>query len=268
MLWDRFVFALRVIAGLWVAAVTVISALQASQLMPQSPKLEPFAWVFSLVIIGVDSVGSLFANRVRRKRAVKQAGVEKALMSLLLTLSQRRVLRFEELSASVFVPTRWSRLARWLLRRDPDHIVLGRFAQFRPGGHPQQSGIKFTPAKGVVGECWRARRFTSRNLHALAERWGNSDLTEEAFRLMRADTRQGLSLAEFKAVASKYSEIAAEPIWHSRKDGKLVGVLTLDRPRRVSADQFTPKLDSRETQEQLALIARVVGGILHPRAEQ
>jgi hypothetical protein len=268
MWWDGLVRVLRIVAAAWVGLIAIVAALQAGGLVPELPKLEPFAWVFSLVIIGVDSAGSLVANKVRRNRASQQSRTEKALMGLVLNLSRQRVLRFEELSVSVFVPTRWSRVMRWLLRRDADDIRLARFQQFRPAGFPAQSGVRFTPAKGVVGECWRGRKFVHKDLDAIAGRWGSVELTPEAFGRIKPTTRQGFSQEEFQTVAGKYLEIAAEPIWHPTKDGKLVGVLSLDRPRSETIDEFRPKLASEETQQQLVAIARLVGDILHTGSAQ
>jgi|GEM_PF-5003859 hypothetical protein len=268
MWWDGLVRVLRIFAGAWVAIIAIVAALQAGGMVPELPKLEPYAWVISLAIIGVDSIGSLFANKVRRSKASQKSRTEKALMGLVLNLSIQRVLRFEELSASVFVPTRWSRFLRVLLRRAPDHIHLTKYKQFRPGGFPAQSGIRFTPGKGVVGECWRTKKFVHKDLDAVAERWGSVELSAEAFEKVKVSTRQGFSLGEFHTVVGKYREIAAEPIWHPTKDGKLVGILTLDRPRSETAEEFRPRLGSEETQQQLVAIAKLVGDILHTGSAQ
>lgn len=268
MWWDGLVRVLRIFAGAWVALIAIVAALQANGLVPELPKLEPYAWVISLVIIGVDSIGSLFANKVRKSRMSQKDRVERAMMGLVLNLSMQRVVRFEELSASVFVPTRLSRLKQKVLRKTSVDIDLVRFKQFRPGGFPAQSGVRFTSSKGVVGECWRTKKNVHKDLEGLAARWASVELTEDAFQKIKASSRQGFTLEEFQVVVGKYTEIAAEPIWHPSKDGKLVGILTLDRPRAETTEQFRPKLGAEETQQQLVAIAKLVGDILHPGSTQ
>lgn len=266
MFWKWSVLIARILAVVWVGTVAVGAALEDHEILPGLAKFESAAWAVSLGVIGIDNLGSLIVNTVRRRRARTKALVERTLMGLLLQLSKGKVLRFEEMSASVFVPTRWSRVQRFLFRHGDGGTRLKRYKQLRPIGHPQQSGVVFESGVGIVGECWRLRKRSYRDLHALAQKWSEVDPSEEGFNNMRDDTRQGFTYRQFLVIGAKYSEVLAEPIWDGERDNKLIGVVSLDRPYAPVAD-FKPKLNTEDAREQLAAIATVLGRIMCSRSD-
>ncbi|WP_168626987.1 hypothetical protein [Cryobacterium sp. BB307] len=243
---------MRIGALLWVTVVGVTAALQANGLVPNLPRLEPFAWAFSLVVIGVDNAGSLVVRRWEDNRAILSRKIETALMALLIGLVKgKKELRFEELGANVYTVS-------WLdktLQRSDEARRLKRIKRFRPG-YPQQSGIRWTPRTGTVGQCWSERREVHWTGHNLAKRHAGTSFSEEEFLNIRKDTRQGFTREEFQSIVGKYSEILAVPIWHPQKDGKMLGVLTIDRAYKQSDDVFVPML--AKSGESAAATASVV----------
>lgn len=258
--WERVVLFLRIAAAAWAGVVLVIAALQHYDVVPTTPKLEPWVWVISLAIIAVDNVGTLFARRVRSRRDERARKLEAALMTLLIQIVKPRDLRFEDLGAHVYIPSRAD-----LLFRRTDVRRFQRVKRFRPAGFPQQSGIDWSPSKGTVGDCWRTKRTAYKDWEAIARTYGGRDLTEAEYDALPAETRHGFSRAEFHAIAGKYSEIIAEPIWSGRNERALVGVLAVDRAYQDNESTFEARLDTRATREIASTAASVVGSILKPK---
>lgn len=160
---------MRIGAAAFAAVVGLIGVVRSSGLFPDfpvTPNLDTAAWIIALVIIGVDNVASLITRSARRRRAVRNAEIEKALMALLVSVAKRGELRFEELGASVFVASRRDRFFR--PHKQPKRLI--RIVRFRPADYPQQSGVDWSPAKGAVGEAWTKRKTAKRDWNAVARR--------------------------------------------------------------------------------------------------
>lgn len=261
-MWPRVVFWLRLGAVAWVTLVGVVAALQASGTVPRLPKLEPWAWAFSLVILGIDNAGTLISRGVHKIARERNAELEKALMSLLIDVARSGGVRFEDLGASVFQPSRLDRL----VRREPHQLV--RTVRFRPSDYPLQSGIDWAPSKGAVGAAWSGRKEVYKNWRNIAERWGGvDDMSDDQFKRISASSRMNFSKKEFLAIAGKYSEVLVLPIWH-RKKNRMIGVLSIDRAFKAEDATFTPELEKKGTREVAAATASLVGRILHPNGDK
>jgi hypothetical protein len=259
---NRLFFGMRIGAVLWVAAVGIVAALQASGLVPDLPKLEPWAWAVSLVVLGVDNAGTLVLRAQQSHRRGQNQQIEKALQSLLIEVAKGGKVRFEELGASVYRPSRRDRFNR----KDQDPDLILRVVRYRPAGYPQQSGVTWTPSKGIVGRAWSSRREAYIDWRPIVARYaGVADMTDEQFlKKIPEKTRLGFTRTEFVAIVDKYSEILAVPIWHGRKDNKLVGVLSIDRAYKADDATFNPQLNAKGTREVAVATGSVVARILFP----
>lgn len=264
-MWSRIVFWLRLGAAVFagVAAVLGVYNYYATQENKLPLWVEPAIWGVSLGIIMFDNVGTLVSRKIHAVRGDRQRRIEKSLMSLIIRLSKDHGIPFDELGASVYVPSRID-----LMMRRPLHQVrLKRIIRYRPTGFPQQSGVAWTPQKGKVGESWRMKSTRYLNSHKIAAKYRSTELTQAQFGRISESTRGGFSRQEFMSIIGKYSEIAAEPIWHGGKERTMLGVLSIDRAYIDEDDKFSPKLDKKTTREVSAAVASTVSDILKPSAE-
>jgi hypothetical protein len=261
--WGITATVLRVGAASFAGLVALAAGLRAMGLLPEKPELDTAAWVIALVIIGVDNVGTLFTRGARRRRAVRDKDIEKALMALLITIAKGRDLRFEELGASVFVASRWDRFAR--RGRVPKR--LKRIVRFRPADYPQQSGVAWTPGKGAVGEAWTKKKTAVRDWNAVARKWGEAELDQAGFETLPKSTRQGFTLDEFCSIVGKYSEIIAEPVWHTGKERSVIAVVSIDRSYIADDANFKVHLNTTDTRDKIAATALTISGTLSPKNE-
>lgn len=261
-MWGTISFWLRFFAVAWVVLIGIGAALQKTKLLPALPDLTSWVWVISLVILGVDNVGTLIARGIRRKRSTRQTNLETALMPLLMQLAKTGRVRFETLGASVYVPARWSRL-RKLLGGD---VALRRIIRFRPSLQPQQSGISWGPAVGAVGDCWVHHATQYRNIHALSKILHDEiPIDRTAYDKLTVKERDGFSLPELNAIGGKYSEVLAEPIWHPDK-GAVIGVLSIDRSFTPNDDSFAAQFEQSDIMSGLPVALAIVARTLRPAA--
>jgi hypothetical protein len=263
MSWSRLVKWLRISAAVWAGGVPVVLVLQAIKVVPALPKLETAAWIISLVIIGVDNVGTLFSRSRNARRRTRDDEIGKALMSLLIDLARNSTVRFEELGASIHVVSRRDRIRG----RSANPARLVRIERFRPSGYPSESGVHWTPAKGAVGEAWTKRKAIYRNWSAVGKKWDGVDISEERWAKIPKDTKDGFDRGDFMAIVGKYSEVLAEPIWHP-DGGRLVGILSIDRAFSAVEVSFKPELDAQGTRQIATATASVVGNILIPKKNE
>ncbi len=261
--WKRLTLVLRIGAVLWAAILGLTVALQSTGLVPDLPKLEPFAWAVSLIIIAGDNVGSLAARKLRRDRNEQLAEVRTALSGILIELSKTDEMRFEELGASVWTVPNWRE--RYLYFWKPN--ILKRAVRERPAQFPQKSAIEWTPGKGNIGRCWEQQATQYLDCHARADRWSGDTPTEAEFAALPEQDRAGLTYADFLKIAKKYTEVLAEPIWHPTRENVLIGVLSIDRARRLDGGSFTPQLDPEKSGHRAATTAVMVGRILKSRSQ-
>jgi hypothetical protein len=254
-MWTKTIWWLRFAVVLWVASIGVVTALQAVGLVPALPKLSPYVWVISLVILGVDNLGTLISRKYNSNKRRTLDEIERALMTLVITVAHETTLRFEDLGAGVYVIS-----THWWKRGSKEQ--LSRIKRFRPAGYPQQSGISWSSRTGAVGECLRTRKPVHKNWQRLAEKYGEVEVPDEQFNKMPEQTRCGFTRDEFNTIVGKYSEVLAVPIWHGRKERTMLGILTVDRAFKGQDDNFISRLQS--TRDVAASAASVVSRSLKP----
>lgn len=248
--WGRFVFGARIAAVVWVAFVGAVVAAAHFGFLAEDSRLEPSVWVISLILLGLENVGTLVSRAIHRRVRNRNADIEKALMALLIQVSQRQpALRFETLGANVF--------------KAHKDGTLERIVRFRPAG-PQQTAVEWTDGKGAIGECLRGKRAAYTDWHAIAMRY-REPVDEARWQRMPVKTKQGFTREEFNAILHKYSEVRTEPIWNSSTGSKLIGILTLDRSFSRD-DSFVARLDEKLVRENVQATASVVSGMLHSRS--
>ncbi|GAA4351191.1 hypothetical protein [Microbacterium rhizosphaerae] len=254
-MWSVVSLVLRIGAVAWAALVGLGAALIAAGLINPLPKFEGTVWVISLIILGVDNVGTLIVRGSRRRRGRRMDRLEDALMvALLQIVRETPQLHLEDLGANAYVVS------------GRDSKRLHRVARLRPGRYPQESGVAWGSGKGMVGACLDQKKRVYRNWYAVAKKYGNTDISPEAFEKIPVNTRCGFTYEEFVSIVGKYSEVLAEPIWDLRNDGRILGVLTVDRAYRSGESEYTPLLDKRATHESAGLAASVVSRIVRPKA--
>ncbi|WP_404474220.1 hypothetical protein [Microbacterium aerolatum] len=262
-MWSRVVFWLRfsaaVFAGL--AAILAVYNYYAQDKLPDA--FEPVTWGIALGIVMFDNVGTLISRKYHEVKGTRRKRIEKALMSMVINLSKTHGIPFDEIGASVYVPRKtWS----WWVKKHKTQR-LKRLVRFRPAGYPQQSGVNWGAGKGMVGDCWDTRTSRYLNSHKIAETYNGAPLSEAQFHKLAKATRRGFTVQEFNAIAGKYSEVRAEPLWHERKERELIGVLSIDRAFVAEDDRFSPRLDKKQTREVAAAAAYTVSDILKPATE-
>lgn len=259
-MWARSVFWLRLAAVVWVALVVIGSSLQSTGAIPSLPKLEPWVWAFSLVLLAVDNAGTLISRGVHRRWRGRTAEIESALLTMHVQVSKHGI-PFEQLGSGIFVVSPRDRF----FRRSDQPLRLSRHLRYRPSNYPQQSGVAWAPGKGAVGVCWEARKPVHRNWHNLAKKWRHVDtIADDTWTRIKEETKMGFSKSEFLSIVDKYSEILAVPIWHPEKDNKLIGIMSIDRTYLESNDAFLPVLGSKETREDVVTTSSLVSRILKP----
>jgi hypothetical protein len=238
----------RILAAVWIAAIGVFAGLQGLGYISFAAKLEPLAWTVSLIIIGLESIGSL----VRERFEVRRVNLEKQLdrWSLTFVLEQlgTSAMAFEDLGVSVWVPTTRSRFAVWLFKKSRTDHRFARLNRFRPQGHPQQSSITWTGAMGTVGQCWKTQKAVYWDARVIAAKYGEAEISTSQYERIPMAVTRGFSREQFVQVVGKYAEVRAIPIMHTdTSKAKMIGVLSIDRV--FDRDDLTPKkyLDGKST---------------------
>lgn len=263
LVWSRLVLVMRILAISWAVVVGAWSGLVFYGIISPKPSLEPWGWIASIVLIGVENAGTLIVRRIRSISGDQNARIESTLKTALLQISQSRDVAYQDLGASVFVPTWWSRVRR----HSGGQVKLKRISRFRPAGYPQQSGVSWTGAKGVVGTALRSKTCSYTDFGPIIKKHGVDGLTGASFDALERRFKLGLSADEFNSTFGKYSEIVAEPIWHEGKDHVLVGVLSIDRAYEPH-ESDTRVLGRRATRETAATAAASIGSILKPKVTE
>jgi hypothetical protein len=260
-MWSKIITTARALAAAWVGVLVAFEAMQRVGLVPDAPKAEEVAWVVSLVIIAGDNIGTLISRKIHRGLSVREKALQQGSMSLLIAIARHHAdVRFEHLGVSVYVETLVSKVGRRLGL----NFKLKRIHKFRPG-QPQQSGISWVGRKGTVGQCWDDKKAAYKDWKAVAQKYGHVEVTEDEYLKIKESTRQGFTRTEFQSVCGKYSEIIAEPVWDARREGRLLGVLAVDRAYGGEDDPYIPRLSARATREQAVASASVVANILKPK---
>jgi hypothetical protein len=176
-----------------------------------------------VIIVGLAAVTAVDNTRLAVRRAREPAHeqvrvrVQKALVGVLIAISEDKNVRMTHLGSSIFVERRVGLLQRKQLVR--------RF-RFRVTDHPQASDVTWAKGKGVVGTCWETGQPKHRYRRPVADKWAGKQLADGEWKKLPKETQSGFTREEFVSMVGKYAEVLAVPI----KDdtGELVGIVSID----------------------------------------
>jgi hypothetical protein len=121
-----------------------------------------------------------------------------------------------------------------------------RVAQCRLSAPHEPSGIRWTKGKGVIGACWKAKRFAVVDLTELVD----AILARSPGAQVSKGQRLGFNDHELNIVRSRGVE-AAEPIFD--KDGRVFGCVAFEAPAGSAR-----VLEASAVRDELAAVARAV----------
>lgn len=111
------------------------------------------------------------------------------------------------------------------IRRDgPLRQELSRAHRYRVSTLPTPCDIRWTKAKGVVGRAWANRAFEVVDMATFDA--SVRTLNQPDWDSRSAESRLGLSFAEFVKISGRYDAVAAAPIVSN--EGKVLGCVSLD----------------------------------------
>lgn len=210
----------------------------------------------SVTVAGLTFVDGVFGT-VRRARApgksAAQARVQKALVALLVQISETNEVAIQHLGASVFKPQ--VRLIAWCWKLKRPGRVLIRVMRFRLDDHPQPTPVTWRKGKGAVGSCWGTARAVHRDWREQVREWSAPDLSRQAFsQQMPEELKDNFEYSEYVAIAAKYSEVLAIPVLSVA--GGVVGVISIDVAARAGVTGTI--LGDSETEAQADAAAALV----------
>jgi hypothetical protein len=233
--------------GLAVAGLTVgtVNVLADRELLTLSPTTQV------VIIVALAGVTFLDNSRLAVKRAQEPADaelhlrVQKALLGVLIAISETHNVRVSHLGSSIFVERRVGPLKRKTLVR--------RF-RFRLGDYPPASDVQWEKGKGAVGTCWETGAAVHRDRRRVAEKYGNTNLNEAQFEKLSRRAKSGFTHDEFRSMVGKYAEVLAVPI--KTPTGEFVGIVSVDLT--VDASSGLSILEGRDMEILVTSSAAVV----------
>ena len=245
--------AWRVLLALAGFVVTVMLTGDENKVFDLSRKTLFYGSVTVAALTFVDGVlGTIRLAREPGKSAA-QTRVQKALVALLVQISETNSVGIQHLGASVFKPQIRFIPWRWHLKRPAR--VLVRVMRFRLDDHPQPTPVTWRKGKGAVGSCWKTARAVHRDWHEQARDWSAPELTQDTFdQVMRPDLRDNFEYSEYVAIAAKYSEVLAVPVLSA--GGDVVGVISIDVAARAGVTNTI--LGASDTEAQADAAATLV----------
>jgi hypothetical protein len=189
------------------------------------PVLEFLLIIGAGILVFSDSVHGIVQTYRQPATEKRMRKIEKTLLACLRALGEESAaVDTFSLGASVYVYRRrkWFGMAR----------PMKRIRRYRLAEYPQESLIKWSDGKGVIGKAAREGMPQHADWTKISSLW-NTDkaAAEKAYHLLPEADRWGFSLGDFRQVASKYVEAIAVPILN--QDGsKVLGVLGIDVPYR------------------------------------
>ncbi len=237
----RWAIVIRVVVALMALSLGLLKGLVEAGLASPSPIIT-FLLVAAIALYSfAESVrGAAWRAKIPSKLN-RRDNTTKAVIGALVEISDLRGVPLQDLGVSVFFVRKGRRLwyFAWTRRRPP---FLNRYLRWRLSDSPQESDVDWTSGKGAIGTCWATdRQFYLNNL-AMAVRWGDKDLPDDAaYSKVGAKAQQRMSRVDFVTTVGKYAEISAVPI---REHGHLVGVLSVDVVMGDRTKQSATVLDS------------------------
>lgn len=200
------------------------------------PVLEFLLVIGAGILVFSDNVQAIV--QIYRRPAVEKRmrKIEKTLLACLRALGEESTsIDTFTLGASVYVYRRRG----WFSGARP----LKRIRRYRLAEYPQESLIKWSDRKGVIGKAATEGMFQHADWTKLSPLWNiDREAAEERYQHLSDAERWGFSRDEFRQVASKYVEAIAVPILN--QDGsKVLGVLGIDVPYRDERE-YSPVLTS------------------------
>ncbi|MGW1531100.1 hypothetical protein [Streptomyces aureus] len=172
---------------------------------------------FVIAILAVYEPIRISRKERRDARArVKHGKVLSALGAALSQIEEVTALSASEIGLQAFV----IELKGWNRKK-----VLARLARLRLAEMQPPSEIEWVEGKGVIGECWRVRRYHDFNFdehHSDQQAWD-----EGKWASLPESVTMGMSWTEFEQVRGRYGVIGAFPIVHA-ETSKLLGILAVD----------------------------------------
>lgn len=229
----RYAIAYRVTIALIIFVGVIVKGLVEGKVWTTPP-----AWILPGVVFVVgaaalrDSVVSAIAKFTAPGRHERATNMRMALVAAMAEIAEHRGVSMTDLGANVFVVNKGPRWLppklreRWGWSRPH----LERILRIRLTDNPQPSDVRWFKGKGTIGRCWALDKVQYMYWLPIAEKHGEGDLSDTAFKKLSATTRMEMTKQEFCSIAGKYAEILAVPLKES--DGQCVGVVSVDLARK------------------------------------
>ncbi|MFC4223585.1 hypothetical protein [Lysinibacter cavernae] len=222
----QFSTAMHVIVLVITAAATVITALVEFGIITDKPW-----WAVTVVIVAVVAVmlsgfRSLAWERTEVETLQIKRQIQKAIIPVLTAAAETSGVKITQIGVSVF-ETKRNRFRKWKMH-------LSRVLRFRLSDHPQESRVRWVPAKGAIGRAWKEGNIVHIDWMEVRRR---VPVADEAYFAQPSEVLdvdlQGFSYPEYRNIESKYAEILAIPIIKESSNARCIGVLAIDIPQGV-----------------------------------
>lgn len=212
------------------AAQGIAAAIVATNSLRQSTPGNRYLLYAAAGTIGLLAVLEPFRTSRKEKRENRARVAENKLISTLgsalADIQESTALRVGDIGLQAFeIEGKWWKRkwkgSQWWKRQEQ----LSRLARLRFNDTQPPSEIQWNEGKGVIGECWRVRRYHDFDFdthHAKQDEWEGRD-----WGFLPAKVTMGMNWPEFEQVRGRYGVVAAFPIVHSQSN-KLLGILALD----------------------------------------
>jgi hypothetical protein len=222
-------------------SVVVVKALVVLEVIPDKPWWEAGVLFFVGIVVFIQSIHSIVQNARKPSVEARQSRVHKAALATVRGIAGVTGLDPLALGVSVYVPETKRRWFRKVTR-------LKRIERLRINDHPQKTDVTWVPHKGAVGEAWARKAVQHKDWTSIAKKYGDKELTDAGWNRVAKATASGFTRDEFTAIAGKYAEILALPIWNDTNT-KVLGVLAIDIPMSVVDEKIGTCLNTDASKE-------------------
>lgn len=212
-----------------------------------------------LLVTALDNARSLYRTYRLPEENETRTDVQKAVVSVLIEISNETGIAMDALGGSVFLVTRYWRFRRYFLFIERAECLV-RYLRFRLTDDPQPSEVDWVKGKGVIGECWDHRRKAYRLLTPQARKYHDEGVTSAQWEKMNDKSKHGFNRPEFNETIGKYAEVVAVPV----KDelGTFLGCLAVDLKLGDRTKETPAALSGAGVEGYLDCAASVVGSRL------
>ncbi|PRY69506.1 hypothetical protein B0I08_102181 [Glaciihabitans tibetensis] len=220
-----------------------------------SPSFQGWALFIGGLLVLIESIAALFTSANAAAEQVRLKSAEKVVLASLKTISDSTGIDLLCLGGSVFLAKKTGLRQREFLHRE---------LRYRLSDVPQPSDVEWVKGKGVVGSAWKDKHTVHKDLSAIADRYGASELNEASFLRLRADTRGGFTREEFHSIIGKYAEVLAVLIWNSAQTS-VIGVYAIDVPMTAVHEKSGTLLNEHPIHEIASSCASLLGDVLQKK---